>query len=143
MSPAIPPRFGAAASRPSRGGSAGRALGALGERLAAEHMERLGFAILARNVRTRAGEIDLIAFDGRTLVFAEVKTSAARGTAPAAAVLERLAPRQRARLRGLAAAWLCEHPERPRAAAIRLDAVGVSVDSGGRLTGLEHIEAAW
>jgi putative endonuclease len=33
-------------------------------------MERLGFAILARNVRTRAGEIDLIAFDGPTLVFA-------------------------------------------------------------------------
>ena len=51
-----------------------RALGALGEELAAAHLQRLGFVVLARNVRTRHGEIDLIAFDGRTLVFAEVKT---------------------------------------------------------------------
>ena len=45
------------------------ALGRLGEQLAATHLERLGFAILARNARTRYGEIDLIAFDGHTLVF--------------------------------------------------------------------------
>ena len=45
------------------------ALGRLGEQLAAAHLERLGFAILARNARTRYGEIDLIAFDGHTLVF--------------------------------------------------------------------------
>ncbi len=38
------------------------------------HMHRLGFSPLGRNERTRYGEIDLIAFDGRTLVFAEVKT---------------------------------------------------------------------
>ncbi len=44
-------------------------LGRLGERLAASHLERLGFAILARNARTRYGEIDLIGFDGHTLVF--------------------------------------------------------------------------
>jgi Uncharacterised protein family UPF0102 len=46
-----------------------RALGQLGERLAAEHLERLGFAIVARNARTRHGEIDLVAFDGHTLCF--------------------------------------------------------------------------
>jgi putative endonuclease len=46
-----------------------RALGASGEALAAEHLRRLGYQLLARNVRTRHGEIDLIAFDGRTLVF--------------------------------------------------------------------------
>lgn len=45
------------------------ALGRLGEQLAATHLERLGFAILARNARTRYGEIDVIAFDGQTLVF--------------------------------------------------------------------------
>jgi putative endonuclease len=55
-----------------------RALGRLGEQLAAAHLERLGFAILERNARTRYGEIDLIAFDGHTLVFAEVKTLRAR-----------------------------------------------------------------
>ena len=47
-------------------------LGSTGERLAAEHLERRGFAILERNYRTRWGELDLIAFDGRVLVFCEV-----------------------------------------------------------------------
>jgi hypothetical protein len=45
------------------------ALGRLGEQLAAAHLERLGFMILARNARTRYGEIDLVAFDGSALVF--------------------------------------------------------------------------
>jgi Uncharacterised protein family UPF0102 len=49
-----------------------RRLGHLGEELAAAHLKRLGFTLLERNVRTRYGEIDLIVFDGRTLVFAEV-----------------------------------------------------------------------
>lgn len=46
-----------------------RALGRLGEDIAAAHFQRLGFAIVERNIRTRHGEIDLIAFDGTTLVF--------------------------------------------------------------------------
>src|SRR5947208_15569229 len=49
-----------------------RALGRLGEELAAAHLSARGFRILERNARTRAGEIDIIAFDGHTLVFAEV-----------------------------------------------------------------------
>ena len=47
--------------------------GRRGEDLAAEHLERLGFQVLARNHRTRFGELDLVAYDGETLVFAEVK----------------------------------------------------------------------
>jgi putative endonuclease len=46
-----------------------RALGRLGEQLAADHLERLGFAVIERNARTRYGEIDLIVFDGHILVF--------------------------------------------------------------------------
>lgn len=49
------------------------ALGALGERLASEHLERQGYRILERNFRCRMGEIDLIARRGSELVFAEVK----------------------------------------------------------------------
>jgi hypothetical protein len=47
-------------------------LGRLGEQLAAEHLQRLGYAIVCRNHRTRYGEIDLIARDGDCLVFCEV-----------------------------------------------------------------------
>ena len=101
---------------------------------------------MARNVRTRHGEIDLIACGGGALVFVEVKT---RRTPTGALARDRrplagLRPRQRSRLRRLAAAWLCQS-ERPRPSArvIRFDAVGVSVDERGRLVRLEHIEAAW
>ncbi|MCP4248869.1 MAG: YraN family protein [bacterium] len=49
-------------------------LGAAGERAAARFLRRLGYRIAARNYRCRSGEIDLIAVDGDTIVFAEVKT---------------------------------------------------------------------
>jgi Holliday junction resolvase-like predicted endonuclease len=54
-------------------------LGSAGERLALEHYERLGFELLAANHRTRAGELDLIVADRRTIVFVEVKTRRAGG----------------------------------------------------------------
>jgi putative endonuclease len=125
-------------------------LGRLGEDLAATHFTRLGFAVLARNVRTRYGEIDLIAFDGQALVFVEVKTTRASARSRRATdaappgPLERLLPRQRARVRRLAAAWLSERShDRPSAHEIRFDAVGVIVDAHDRLLRLDHLEGAW
>lgn len=125
-----------------------RTLGTLGERIACEHFQRLGFAVLERNVRTRYGEIDLIAFGAGTLVFAEVKTrrvSPRRGAPrPDQQPLLWLRPRQRARLRRLACAWLGdEQRTRPSAHTIRFDAIGVILDTGERLVSLEHIESAW
>lgn len=123
------------------------ATGRLGERLAAAHFERLGFSILARNARTQAGEIDLIASDGVTLVFAEVKTRMARSNVSSLTALEpllALRPRQRARVRRAAVAWLSEaRAGRPRARTLRFDAVGVLLDRGGRLLALEHLQDAW
>jgi putative endonuclease len=123
-----------------------RTLGRLGEELAATHFARLGFTMVARNVRTRHGEIDLIMFDGEALVFAEVKTRRASGRRirPEQEPLPWLRPRQRVRLRRLARAWLSdERHDRPTARTIRFDAVGVIVDGRGRLLRLDHVEAAW
>ena len=50
------------------------ALGISGENLACDALSRQGYAILARRYRTRIGEIDIVAMDGPTLVFVEVKT---------------------------------------------------------------------
>ena len=61
-----------------------RLLGRSGEREAAKFLRRKGMRILARNYRGPAGEIDLIARDGDTLVFVEVKTR--REGVPAEAV---------------------------------------------------------
>ena len=60
------------------------ALGVLGEELAARHLERLGYDVLARRLRTRFGELDLVAWagDGRVLVFVEVKARRSGATGP-------------------------------------------------------------
>jgi Holliday junction resolvase-like predicted endonuclease len=47
---------------------------------------------------------------------------------------------KRRRMRALAAAWLAEHPDRPHARALRIDAVAVVVDARDRLMALEQIE---
>jgi putative endonuclease len=125
-----------------------RALGTLGEDIAAEHFRRLGFVVVARNVRTRGGEIDLILFDEHTLVFAEVKTRRAvahrRGMCPHDQPLAWLRFSQRQRLRSLARAWLSDSAHsRPRAESVRFDAVGVIVDAAGKLLRLDHVENAW
>jgi len=125
-----------------------RRIARTGEDLAEAHFNRLGFSTLARNARTRAGEIDLIVFHAQsaTLVFAEIKTRAVRGphVRPDQQPLPWLRARQRARLRRLATAWLSnERQHRPSAETVRFDAVGVIVDLRGRLLRLDHLENAW
>jgi putative endonuclease len=116
--------------------TANQIVGRLGERLALEHYERLGFRLIDRNWRTRAGEIDLVVCDGRTTVFAEVKTRRSGGLDP----LLSLTTVKRRRMRALAAAWLADHPARPRTPALRIDAVAVVVDRRGALVALEQFE---
>jgi putative endonuclease len=114
-------------------------LGQAGEQLAAEHLERRGLAIVARNHRTRWGEIDLIAADDRRIVFCEVKTRRAGAAGP----FDGLREAQRRRLRRMAVAWLQQHPDRPRTPDLRFDAIGVVIDARGRLVSLEHLEGAF
>lgn len=116
-----------------------RLLGQRGEDLAAEHFERLGFSIVARNHRTRHGELDLVAFDGSVLVFVEVKTRRASSGSP----WDSLHHKKRAQVRRMASAYLNQVPERPRGATLRFDAVGVVLEHDGRLKTLEHLEGAF
>jgi putative endonuclease len=116
-------------------------LGRLGEDLAVEHLERLGLRVLARNYRTRYGELDLVVCDDATIVFVEVK--ARRLDASAGSALEAISPRKQRQVRGMAAAWLVENDDRPRSSDLRFDVVGVTVDRGGRLVRLDHLEAAF
>jgi len=111
-------------------------LGAQGETLAAEHYARLGFALVDRNYRTRAGEIDLVLSDGACTVFAEIKTRRTGGLDPALG----FTAAKRRRMRALAVAWLADHPQRLRTDAVRIDAVTVLLDPAGRLAVLEQFE---
>src|SRR3954468_622576 len=114
-------------------------LGRRGEELAAEHFERLGFEVLARNHRTRFGELDLVAFDGATIVFVEVKTRRAGTGDP----WDNLHDAKRAQVRHMAASWLTEAHRRPYGAELRFDAVGILLDAAGELVRLDHLEAAF
>jgi putative endonuclease len=129
------------------GGDPRLALGRRGEEIALAHMRALGFETLARNHRTRHGEIDLIVFDGSTLVFVEVKTRRARYGPPGGGPtpehpLDGWHARQRLRLRRLATAWLADVRPRVYAAELRFDVVGVVLDGEGQLLALEHLEGA-
>jgi putative endonuclease len=116
-------------------------LGKLGERLAAEHLTRRGFQILERNYRTRWGELDIVAFDGHTLSFCEVKTRRlGRGDV---APLESIRSRKQSRIRKMAGSWMSEHQGRGFAPAIRCDAIGVTFDRAGRLVAIEHLEGVF
>src|SRR5919198_3748359 len=116
-------------------------LGRRGEELAAEHFARLGYRILARNHRTRWGELDLILADEaeRTIVFCEVK-SRRLGNGD---WRDNLHPAKRKQVRTMAAAWLSEVTDRPRHAELRFDAVGVTLDARGNLIRLDHMQAAF
>ena len=113
--------------------------GRRGEELAAAHFERLGFEVLARNHRTRFGELDLVAFDGETLVFAEVKTRLAGSGEP----FDNLHARKRSQVRRMAIAWLTEATDRPYGARLRFDGIAVLLDPSGGLVQLDHLEAAF
>ena len=113
--------------------------------------------MIARNFRTRFGELDLVARDARFLVFCEVKTRIVRST-PGAARIWGSAPetanplgpfasigsRKQRQVRAMAREWLAQDLlEGPRPPEIRFDAIGISFDAQGRLLALEHLEAAF
>lgn len=81
----------------------GENLGRRGEDAAAAYLERIGYTLVDRNWQTKAGEIDLVALDGETVVMCEVKTrrSIRKGT-PEDAVT----PTKRRRITRLAAEYL-------------------------------------
>ena len=102
-------------------------LGKQGEDLACRELRRRGYAVLARRYRTRWGEIDIVARDGDTLVFVEVKTRRSTGFGgPVAAVnvmkQSRLIDMARGYLVGLPG------PEPP----CSFDVVGVTLPEGER-----------
>ncbi len=121
-----------------------RRLGALGERLAGEHLERAGYEILERNFRCRLGELDIVAAGNSALVFVEVKTRVAGGRSGPLGPLDAIGSGKRRRLRLLAGEWLSAHRgDRPYRASLRFDAIGVTVNRAGALLALEHVEDAF
>lgn len=103
-------------------------LGTRGEAAAARHLESLGYRILDRRFRTRAGEIDLVAEEAGTLVFVEVKSRSGLGFGRPAEAVDR---RKRARLARAASVYLAQRRLLER--ACRFDVLEVLKAPGGDL----------
>ena len=115
-----------------------RSTGQQGEAEAARFLRKQGFAILDQNVRSRLGEIDLVARDRGTLVFVEVKTRlAGPGDPPQAAVT----PWKQARLGRLAQGYL--KAKGLGEVRCRFDVVAVTLDPEGRVAHIRHIPGAF
>ncbi len=106
-----------------------QALGAFGERYAAAYLARVGYRIVARNVRLPSGEIDIVAEDGDTLAFVEVRTRRGdRFGSPEESVTRAKAQR----LIDLGHQYLQAHDTASR--AWRIDVLALSVDRQGKVS---------
>jgi len=119
-----------------------KALGQWGEDYAATYLTRQGYTLLARNWRTRAGELDIVARDGAWLVFVEVRARRrARGSR--VPVLgrpeESVTPRKQAQLVAMAEAYLFEDPwDGPW----RIDVIALEFHPDGSVARLNHLQDA-
>jgi len=112
-------------------------IGALGEKIAAEHLTKLGYVIRERNFRSREGEIDIIAQKDDFLVIVEVRTrrSHSFGTPE-----ESVTAKKKERLIALAQAYMEGRDDLPP--TWRIDVVAVELTRDGRVSRLELIENA-
>jgi putative endonuclease len=99
-------------------------IGRWGEQAATDYLEKSGYAILARNFRTKHGEIDIIARQDKVLVFVEVKArSSNRYGYPEYSV----SPKKRLHLLSAAQEYILSHPE---FTTWRVDVIAVEGETG-------------
>ncbi len=115
-----------------------RRVARMGERIAESYLAAHGLEIIDRNVRSGRGEIDLIAREGETIVFVEVKLRTGTDTAaPLAAVnWKKREDVARAATRWLQARGLTDRP-------VRFDVVGITWEADGSRLRVEHIRNAF
>ncbi len=114
-------------------------LGESAERVAALLLQARGYTILARNFRTRTGEMDIIAEDADGLAFVEVR--ARRGDYVGTPEESVTPPKKRARLFAVAQEFLAAHPEYENH-AWRVDLVAMELDRAGRVVRTDVIKNA-
>ena len=117
-------------------------LGRRAEELVASRLERAGWRIVGRNVGLASGELDIVALDGRTLVFVEVKAGRAGAALGPEKPAHAVGYRKQRKLRRLAREWIAERREPSGVAGYRFDVVGVRFGPDG-LADVDHIRAAF
>jgi len=114
-----------------------RSFGQEGESAAEQYLRHKGYRIVARNLRSSMGELDLVAEDGQVLVFVEVK---ARRTGAFGGAIHAVHQRKQEKLIQLAALYLARHHIKDR--LCRFDVVLLQ-GMGTLPTQIEHIQNAF
>ena len=114
-----------------------REIGLRGEDIAREHLEALGFSIVSRNFRTRFGEIDLVAKDGDTTVFVEVK---ARRSWQFGRAVEQITKGKQRKIMKVAREYLRRYGA--FAVCVRFDVLAIDILPGGEVR-IEHVRGAF
>jgi putative endonuclease len=117
-------------------------LGRRAEDLVAEQLEAAGWRIAGRNVRLPSGEFDLVALDGTTLVFVEVKAGRAGARLGPELPAHAVGRRKQLKLRRLAREWIAERRGPSGVSGYRFDVVGVRFGADG-LADVDHIRHAF
>ncbi len=117
-------------------------LGRQAEELVATRLRRSGWTIVARNERLPSGELDIVALDGSTLVFVEVKAGSAGAVRGPERPAHAVGRRKQLKLRRLAREWIGEGRGPSGVAGYRFDVVGVSFGPDG-LADVDHIRQAF
>ncbi len=115
-----------------------RRLGQRGEEIAVGYLRQQGYTILARNWRCPAGEVDIVAREGETLAFVEVRTRRAGGRLGTPE--ESVTPRKQARMVEVAQSYL--QAAGLDDAAWRIDVVAIEVGGRGEVTRINLIRCA-
>jgi putative endonuclease len=110
-----------------------KSLGFLGERAAEKFLKRKGYKIVARGMRVRGGELDLVAVDGRTIVFVEVKT---RSSHDAGTPAEAINARKEAHMTRAAMLFLKRHSL--EGYSCRFDVVAITWQDKTKKPQIEH-----
>jgi putative endonuclease len=117
-------------------------LGRTAEGLVAARLQRAGWRIVGRNVRLPSGELDIVALDGSTLVFVEVKAGRAGTTIGPERPAHAVGRRKQLKLRRLAREWIAERRGPSGVSGYRFDVVGVCFGPNG-LADVDHIRNAF
>ncbi len=115
------------------------AIGRLGENLAKKHLRQQGITIIAENYHTRYGEIDLIAQEGETLLFIEVRV---RNNPRYGSALESITPQKQARILKSVAHYL-QHHNIGVEQNMRIDVIGIEATPDGADFTLEWVKNAF
>ena len=120
------------------GCSSASPLGKRGEDFAVRYLKRLGYHVVGRQVDLRVGELDVVAVDGRTVVFVEVKTRTSDSAGKPAEAVDQL---RQERMTRAALAYLKSHGLLEYSA--RFDVIALTWPDGARTPTVEHIRDAF